>query len=99
MTVDGCCPCGATLTTPAEHAHGVCDGCRVLAKRRRRRPRARFTNWPFPELAALEGAPRRLVEIAGWPDYRTRREIERPPPDREAAPDSHHHQPAEGRNP
>jgi hypothetical protein len=46
------CPCGAQLERAAEHAHGICDRCRVDAHkqtRKRRRP-PDFVDVPLPGL-------------------------------------------------
>ena len=62
------CPCDAELKTPAELAHGVCDGCRVTAHRRV----SRRTSEPAETVPLFdaEPEPRRLVELPDWPDYR-----------------------------
>ena len=46
------CPCGAALTLPAEQAHGVCNRCRIEAKKpvRKRRRRADFEDVALPGL-------------------------------------------------
>jgi hypothetical protein len=45
------CPCGATLTLPAEQAHGVCNRCRIEAKKPARKQRRK----PDFEDVALPG--------------------------------------------
>ena len=62
------CPCGAELTSIAALAHGVCDGCRVEAKRRRR-PQRQATSDDQPGLFDAEPTARRLVPLDDWPDY------------------------------
>ncbi len=59
------CPCGAELTSSGALAHGVCDYCRVDAKKSVRR-----TVEPAPTEAMfdVQPQPRRLVPLDGWPD-------------------------------
>jgi hypothetical protein len=60
------CPCDRELIKPAEQAHGICDGCRITAKKRV--PRSE----PAPTLPLFdepEPGDRRLVPLNGWPDY------------------------------
>jgi hypothetical protein len=62
------CPCGAPLKPGADETHGVCRGCRVDAKKRQRRqPVQQADTMPMFDVGPQ---PRRLVEVAGWPDYR-----------------------------
>jgi hypothetical protein len=44
------CPCGASLQSPAEQAHGVCNLCRVDAKRpaRKRKRKPDFEDVALP---------------------------------------------------
>jgi hypothetical protein len=62
------CPCGAELRSLAAQAHGVCNDCRVEAKKQpsRRKPEPPPQDGLFAEPAHLD---RRLVEVDGWPDY------------------------------
>ena len=46
----GACPCGAPLQHPAEQAHGVCNCCRIDAKKpvRKRKRKPDFEDVALP---------------------------------------------------
>ena len=61
------CPCGAQLESLYAAAIGVCDRCRMEAKKPARRPGAKTLSQDglFDE---PEGGVRRLVPVDDWPE-------------------------------
>jgi hypothetical protein len=60
IRMTGRCPCGNKLETPAALAHGVCDYCRIDAKKRPppcRRRTPDFVDVPIPGFEDWGAAP------------------------------------------